>query len=230
MTADQELIIKEFDEFLLDNPYPCVAARAAVKRTQISYMVAEHMACPKDDADILNFLYFFINDFRHSTNSFHSAVVFFKGPEIRFEDDFESVFWQRLQALTTLDHQFHDYDTRVNSDPASPDFSFSLGEEAFFIIGLHPASSRPSRKFKYPAIVFNPHVQFQDLRKTGRYEKMKSIVRKRDEKYSGSINPMLSDYGESSEVYQYSGRQYGPEWQCPLKINHGEIKNHSSQK
>lgn len=37
--------------------------------------------------------------------------------------------------------------------------------------------------------------------------------------YSGSINPMLEDFGTSSEVYQYSGRKYDAEWRCPLKFN-----------
>ena len=226
---DQALIIKEFNEFILDYPYPCVAARAAVKSKQISYMVADHMACPKDDAGILSFLYHFINHFRRATTKFHSAVIFFRGPEIQAEEEFENLFWPRLQALIRLDHKFFGTDPRVSADPASPDFSFSLGEEAFFIIGLHPASSRPSRKFRYPAMVFNPHVQFDELRKADRYEKMKHIIRKRDKEYSGSVNPMLSDFGKSSEVYQYSGRQHDAEWQCPLMTNHGESKNHSSQ-
>ncbi|MDQ3193559.1 MAG: YqcI/YcgG family protein, partial [Bacteroidota bacterium] len=110
--------------------------------------------------------------------------------------------------------------TRVSNDPESINFSFSLKEEAFFIIGLNPSSSRPARKFKYPALIFNPHAQFEKLRESNRYEKMKSIVRKRDLVYSGSLNPMLKDHGISSEVNQYSGVNYSGEWQCPLKIRH----------
>ena len=96
------------------------------------------------------------------------------------------------------------------------DYSFSLKEEAFFILGLHPASSRRSRQFKYPALIFNPHAEFEKLRKSDRYTKMKEVVRKRDVEYSGSINPMLADFGEASEVYQYSGMQYNAEWTCPI--------------
>ena len=56
--------------------------------------------------------------------------------------------------------------------------------------------------------------------KTGaRYEKMKTIVRKRDIVYSGSVNPMLTDFGEASEVYQYSGRKYDSDWKCPLNFD-----------
>ncbi len=108
-------------------------------------------------------------------------------------------------------------------NPSAPEFSFSLKEEAFFIIGLHPASSRPARQFKYPALVFNPHLQFEQLREANKYQSIKYAVRKRDIAYSGSINPMLTDFGEASEVYQYSGRKYDEQWQCPLKIKHEQV-------
>ena len=78
-------------------------------------------------------------------------------------------------------------------------------------------SSRLARRFRYPTLVFNPHQQFEELRATAKYDMMKNVVRKRDVAYSGSINPMLQDFGESSEVYQYSGRKYDDTWQCPLK-------------
>jgi FPC/CPF motif-containing protein YcgG len=45
---------------------------------------------------------------------------------------------------------------------------------------------------------------------------MKKVVRRRDELYSGSVNPMLKDFGEAPEVFQYSGKQYDSTWKCPL--------------
>ena len=103
--------------------------------------------------------------------------------------------------------------------------TLSSKQEAFFILGLHPGAGRAARQFKYPTLVFNPHAEFQKLREAHRYEPMKEVVRKRDIKYSGSINPMLKDFGELSEVYQYSGINYDNHWQCPLKINHGTGTN-----
>ena len=102
----------------------------------------------------------------------------------------------------------------------SANFSFSIKEEAFFIIGLHKTSSRVARQFNYPTLVFNPHAQFVVMKETKQYNKMQKIVRKRDLHLSGSINPMLADYGTASEVYQYSGKQYDAQWQCPLNIQH----------
>lgn len=227
---EQEDIIREFKDFINDKSYPCVAARAAIVREQIPCMVAGHMACPADDRNILRFLYDFADCFRKATTAFHSAAIIFKEPKIFSEAIFDDLLWQRLQSLTLLDAEHFDYDKRVSPDPSSPDFSFSLGEEAFFIIGLHPASSRRSRQFKYPTLVFNPHLQFENLRSTDQYANMKNIVRKRDLRYSGSINPMLADFGQSSEVYQYSGRQYDEQWKCPLKIKHAGSKHHSTSK
>jgi hypothetical protein len=213
----------------MNETYPCVAARSAMARKHIPFYVAHHIGCGKDDTHILQFLYRFIADFRAVKTNFHSAAVIFKGPETITEETFDAYLWQRLQSLSQLDAVNFSYDRRVNPEPSSPDFSFSLGEEAFFIIGLHPANTRPSRAFKYPAIVFNPHVQFEEMRQSDRYQKMKTIVRKRDILYSGSVNPMLADFGEKSEVYQYSGREYDPEWTCPLGTAHGETKNNSAQ-
>jgi len=217
---EESAFIDEYQDYILNKNFPCVAARAAVTRQQIKCLVAGHIACPKDDQAILEFLYAFIESYRQSEDLFHSAAIIFKSPEIMSETLFDTFLWQRLQALSDLDAQQYGYDKRVKADPNSPDFSFSLKEEAFFIIGLHPGSSRPARQFRYATLVFNPHAQFEQMREADQYGKMQQIVRKRDIAFAGSINPMLQDYGTASEVYQYSGRQYDKSWQCPLRINH----------
>ena len=216
--ADHETtsIIEAYKAFLANKDFPCIAARAALANQHIKCMVADNMACPKDDVAILNFLYDFIAGYRRSNNAFHSAAIIFKGPEINNEAIFDTVLWQRLQSLSDLDVKNYDYDHRVSADPCSANFSFSIGEEAFFVIGLHPASSRASRQFAYPALAFNPHAEFEKLRTAKKYEPMKEVVRKRDIHYSGSVNPMLKDFGEASEVIQYSGKNYEQDWQCPL--------------
>ncbi len=204
-----------FKEMIIKNSFPCVAAKDAVNKSNVEFFHGGHIACPQNDSEILNFLYNFIKNFRICKNGFHSAVVLFPLTNSIDENQFEEYIFQRLKALRTLDDQNFGYDKRVSSDPESENFSYSLMEEAFFIIGLHPNSSRPARQFKVPAIVFNPHVQFDDLRSKDRYQKMKNIVRKKDLEFSGSINPMLSDFGRKSEVYQYSGKFYHAEQKCP---------------
>lgn len=218
----------EWFSFIENREFPCVAAKAAMAKQQQQVFVAGHLGCPRDDQDILEFIYGFVDNYRKSDNLFHSAVIIFTIPEIHSEESYGKLFWQRLQALSDLDALQYDYDHRVSHDPESSEFSFSLKGEAFFVIGLHPASSREARRFKFPAIVFNPHAQFEQLRSQNQYEKMKKIIRKRDIALEGSINPMLEDFGAASEVYQYTGQQLDKKWKCPLHINHGENAHHKS--
>jgi uncharacterized protein len=219
--SDQEHFVNAYFDFLNSKEFPCVAARAALSRNHIRVFVADHIACPKDDAAILQFLYNFVDEYRNTDSFFHSAAVIFKGPEQIDEQMFDQFLWQRLQAISNIDAQRFGYDPRVSNDPTSNDFSFSLKEEAFYIIGLQPNSSRPARSFTYPAFVFNPHQQFEVLRQNNTYEKMKNIVRKRDIALAGSVNPMLNDFGAIPEVFQYSGRKYDTqEWKCPFISQH----------
>lgn len=221
-------IIKEYLAYLKQKEFPCIGAKAALAKQQVKCMVADNMACPNDDAEILRFLYDFVDAYRNSKEFYHSAAIIFSGPQIIDEEIFDDLLWQRLQSLENLDAKNYHYDNRVEADPSSAKFSFSIKEEAFYIIGIHPASSRHARQFKYPTLVFNPHAQFEQLRETTKYEVMKNVVRKRDIAISGSVNPMLEDFGKSSEVYQYSGRKYDDSWQCPLKINHEQTKNNTT--
>ncbi|TDH25158.1 YqcI/YcgG family protein [Segetibacter sp. 3557_3] len=220
ISPDEGEIVALYRQLIAEKTFPCVAAKAALSREQIHCFVAGHMACPKDDAAILEFLYDFIDSYRSSDQLYHSASIIFSAPGNCSEVQFETQLWHRLQALSDLDAYKYPYDKRVAAAPDQVDFSFSLKEEAFFIIGLHPNSSRLSRQFEYPTMVFNPHAQFGDLRAAGKYEAMKATVRKRDIAVSGTVNPMLRDFGEASEIYQYSGKVYDQSWQCPLHIKH----------
>ena len=221
-------VIEAFIQHIQDHTFPCLAAHSALSYDQLRYYVADHIACPHDDAGILSFLYDFVDELRQGIHSYFSAVVLFREPVIHSEEMFETFFWKRLQSLADMDALKYPYDPRVDRDVDSPTFSFSLKEEAFYIIGLHPASSRKARSFSYPAMVFNAHVQFEKLREENHYTKMQEVVRKRDIAFSGSVNPLLSDFGTASEAVQYTGREYGPQWKCPLIIRHARPDHHSA--
>ena len=122
--------------------------------------------------------------------------------------------WKTLQKLHELDDC--EWDENVSNDPENPHFSFSLGGKAFYIIGLHPASSRLARRAPYTTLVFNLHSQFDKLREMGSYHSVRDTIRKNDEKLQGEINPMLRDFGSSSETKQYSGRKVEDNWKCPF--------------
>jgi FPC/CPF motif-containing protein YcgG len=144
-------------------------------------------------------------------------VAVFEQPRNIDELQFEDLFWRQLRALHELDATHFDWDPNVRSDPGDPHFSFSFGGQALYVIGMHANSSREARRFPWPALVFNPHEQFERLRADGKWKRMQETIRTRDHALQGSINPMLSDFGEQSEARQYSGRAVEEDWRAPFK-------------
>lgn len=224
---NQENLIKnEYFDFIKTAQFPCVAAKTALIHNNLRVFVASHIACGRQDKLILQFLYDFIDFYHNSKESiFLSAAIIFADTNLIDEDEFENLMWQRLQNISDLDAKNFKYDKRVSFEVMNDKFSFSLKEESFFIIGLHKENNRKSRRFKYPTLVFNPHQQFEMLREKGCFDKIKKVIRQRDKKISGNVNPMLQDYGLLSEAYQYSGKKYDEKWLCPLKINHNNHGN-----
>ena len=156
MSPGSEAIIEDYLGHIGNKAFPCIAAKTALAKEQIRCMVAEHLACPKDDGAIVQFLYDFVDDYRRSENFYNSAVVLFKGPEECDEEMFDKLLWQRLQAISDLDAVNYKYDPRVDGDPASSKFSFSLKEEAVYIIGLHPLSSRKGPAISLSGVSIQP--------------------------------------------------------------------------
>lgn len=162
-----------------------------------------------------------LQEIQRAGRGYHSIVLEFTDSAIHCEHQFEAAMWRYLQVLHTHDARSYSWDERVSSNPQDANFSFSLRGKAFYIIGMHPASSRKARRAPYPTLVFNLHEQFEALRIKGTYHKVRDKIRLRDEAYSGSINPVLQDFGATSEARQYSGRNVpSKEWQCPFKTNH----------
>ena len=89
-----------------------------------------------------------------------------------------------LQSLSDKDAWLGlPYDDRVEPLPDDPHFSISFGGEAFFVVGLHPTASRKARRFETPAMVFNLHDQFEQLRADGRYDVLRQRIGERDVRY-----------------------------------------------
>jgi uncharacterized protein len=220
-TESKEELARRYHEFLGNKEFPCVGAKAALAKEQVSVYVADHIGCPYQDREILEFLYSFLESYASDTLYITAAVVF-EHPENISEDEFDKFFWTRLQNLANLDAEKFGYDPLVARDPEDTAFSFSLHGQAFYIVGLHPNNSRKARQFSNPAIVFNPHAQFDHLKAIRKYEGLKHAIRTRDLNYSGSVNPMLADFGESSEATQYTGMQYDRNWKCPFIAHHAD--------
>jgi uncharacterized protein len=207
----------EFIHFVEATQFPCVGAKAALGRGQLSVLVGHDIASGWADLPIVEALHNLADEYAAEPVVFRSLAVLFPNSAAMNEAAFETAMWERLQSLTDKDSWLgHAHDARVSSDPDSPHFSLSFGGQGFFVVGLHPGASRPARRHKVPTLVFNLHDQFEQLRTQGRYEKLRTSILDRDEALAGSINPMLARHGITSEARQYSGRLVDDGWTCPF--------------
>jgi FPC/CPF motif-containing protein YcgG len=209
----------DFATFIQSDPFPCVGAKSALALDSLIVAEAGDFASDDHDAEIHRALARFGKWMASGKGALGSfACLFRHGPRLS-EDEFEAALWARAQGLHDIDAASGaHWADGVSREPESPDFSFSVDGVAYFVVGLHPGASRAARRFCRPALIFNPHAQFERLRADGRYFTMQSIIREREIAKHGSINPMLSDFGSGREAAQYSGRQVGDSWTCPLKV------------
>jgi len=201
--------------------FPCVGAKSAAAQQGIEFFEAGDLCEDCNDPELLARLQVFAAAAPRDALFVSFVAIFPDTPKLA-EAEFEAALWRRLQSLHELDAQAFAWDPSVSADPASPEFSMSLGGRAFYVIGLHPGASRRARRFPFAAMVFNLHSQFETLRGDGRYEKMRAAIIERDIAYAGSRNPMLKVHGEASEARQYSGRVVGAEWRCPFSARKGD--------
>ena len=212
--AEAENIENQYKDFILNGQHPCIMAKAMFKMDKYHLHVYDDLHNPGSLQLLIANLYHYISQYNFEGNSFESFLAVF--PNNHFEDEisFEKNLWITLQKLHELDDC--EWDKRVSDDPDNPYFSFSLNGRAFYIIGMHPSSSRIARKAPYTTLVFNLHCQFDKLREMGTYHSVRDTIRKNDQVLQGSINPVLKDFGDDSETRQYSGRNVEAQWKCPF--------------
>lgn len=205
-----------FQQFVRSEPFPCVGAKSALARGQMRFVVGRDISSAWDDLKIYPHLLALAKGYKAAPTLYQSLVVLFETDSGLDEAGFEAVLWSRIQSLSDKDDWLgQDPDPRVSHDPDDPHFSLSFGGEGFFVVGLHPRASRVARRFERPALVFNLHNQFEQLRAAGTYEKLSKAIIDRDIALAGEANPMLARHGESSAARQYSGRIVGEDWVCP---------------
>jgi FPC/CPF motif-containing protein YcgG len=215
-SASYQRIREAFSEFVGDLRFPCLAAKTTARSDHEHLRVYGRLGCVAVSDELAMDLGRFACQVG-AANRFNAFVAIFTGRPPVSERAFERRLWAQLQLLHERDDPAAGWDPAVSADPRDPRFSFSFAGTAFFVVGLHPRSSRLARRFRYPTLVFNPHAQFERLRREGRFERLRDLIRARDIALQGSINPSLSDFGERSEAEQYSGRDTteGP-WRCPF--------------
>jgi FPC/CPF motif-containing protein YcgG len=218
-----------FRALVLNDHFSCVGAKAAIRHGSYRFGLYSALGAAHSCAGLARDLFTFLQE-RHSlAGEFHTFVASFETPVPPDENTFEALLWTTLQELHDVDSTHHAWGKDHASDTSDPMFSFSFAETALFVVGLHAASSRATRRFAWPTLIFNPHDQFDALRQSGRYPRFQEVVRGAERALQGDINPMLAEFGERSEAPQYSGRQVDHEWRCPFQAHRRHDDGHREE-
>ncbi len=204
-----------FRSFVLHDGFSCVGAKGAVASGGYRFGFYDGFPSREGTEGLARDLAAFVAELPHISARYKTFVAIFN--DVTYDEtSFEARLWEQLDALHGIDRQYFGWDSRVASDPSDPSFSFSVAEHGFFVVGLHPSASRMSRRLPFPALIFNSHAQFEDLKASGHFARVQQIVRERELRLQGSLNPNLDDYGSASEARQYSGRALEKGWTCPF--------------
>jgi uncharacterized protein len=222
--AAEQAVHETLRERVLGDGYPCVGARSSFNRRLYRFGLYPDMAADVVARALCHDLYEFSYEMGAICSAFVTFIAIFSQPKVTSEKHFERLMWAQLQQMHQIDRQFFPWDPAVSRNPEDERFSYSVGGRANFIVGMHPLASRKARQFSHAALVFNPHEQFERLRERGKFEMFKNMIRARDMAFQGSINPVLENFGNSSEAVQYSGRVVEDDWRCPFRPIDG---NHS---
>jgi FPC/CPF motif-containing protein YcgG len=221
-----------FRQFVSRPEFPCLGAKAALNSSSETVRLFDELGSAESTQQLAAALSDFTRSVGrdavypncqatsdpHGSTEYATFIAIFEKPRETDERGFEMLMWKQLRLLHEYDAAQFEWDPAVSADPADPHFSFSFGGQALYVIGLHAHSSREARAFRWPTLVFNPHEQFERLRADGKWKHMQETIRQRDRGLQGTINPMLSDFGERSEARQYSGRAVGEDWQAPFPV------------
>src|SRR5437660_3595840 len=203
-SALAQFVHNQFRSLILDKHFACLAAQAALKQGAYRFGLYPEIGSHEATVELSEALHTFVLEQPSLGSGFTTFIASFVAPTATDEEHFERLLWLQLQRLHDMDHVC--WDSLVSSDPQDPRFSFSFAGRAFFVVGLHSNSTRWTRRFAWPTLVFNAHKQFEQLRQKGLFERFQQKIRGRDQMLQGSINPNLANFGELTDARQYSGR------------------------
>ena len=138
-----EQIASELRDFVASPDFPCVGAKAALRRHQLEILVASDIRRSGSDQLIAQRLQNFA--IRHDGNDtmFVSQAVVFSNHRPLSEGEFETHLWQRLTALHAIDKRHFQWDPKVDSDPGFSALQHEYRRQGLF--RRRPASQRQPR-------------------------------------------------------------------------------------
>lgn len=203
--------------FVTQKDYPCIAALKSQQANEFRLGIYEDFGSGRTGRSLRARLGEFLAEQKRTDSPYLSFWAVYGGESHFSEEEFERRMWHELSSLTSLAEKSADWGPH-ESDPRSRKFAFCLFGEPFFVVGLHPNSSRRARRFGRPALVFNVFRQFAALQRKGAYLPMVRTNRLREMKFDGGVNPMAKKHGEQWEAIQFSGRENSEDWVCPFRF------------
>lgn len=204
-TSDEMRIQTDFIQWAMSPSLPCIGAKISLARKAFDICVCD---MPLGSSGNAEYVAKKLRGWRSSQqsewdhrNPFTTFVVVFPSTPPCTEVDFEKNATIELRNLMRTDGA--PWPSGMPTDAAHPKYMFSFDGQSYFVVGLHPGSSRPGRRFKYAALVFNAKRQFDVLRQGNEFQQIQKIVRRRDTVLSGSPNPCV--VAELPALQQMSG-------------------------
>lgn len=213
----QKSLSQSIRSLLGEKFYPCIAAVQGLATNAFIVREFKDFGTGESGPDLRETIVSFLNDWKKTRSTTSTLWAVFPGEPVASEEDFEKKMWAELSALSSEETFERDQAPGWSSNPDDRNFTVCIEGFAFFVVGLHPKSSRKGRRFDHPALIFNVYDQFRDLQAQGLYQPMVDKNRERDIRYSGSVNPMAAQHGDDWETIQFSGRSNEPEWKCPFQ-------------
>ncbi len=212
---NRALVDSHIKQLIQEKDYPCIGALRAVKKAEYRIGIYENFGEGSASEFLRNDLLRFIDEQKKSRSAYLSFWAAYPNDSTSSDKDFETRLWKELSSVSSLDPS--PWDPNFSSQPEDKNFCFSLGRNAFFIVGLHSKSSRRSRTFPYPSMIFNLYEQFEIIKRLNQYKPMVDINRKKSLNFDGSVNPMTEKYADTWEAIQFSGLQNDDHWKCPFQ-------------
>lgn len=206
----------DIHQFIMQKNYPCIAAIKSVQKEEYIVRTYEAFGQALFWRELRQDLQFFLAEQKRTGSTYLTFWAIFEGQSKFSEDDFESGLWNELSHLSSFEKLEQDWADPELAQPENPGFCLSIDGQAFFVVGLHPQSSREARRFAKPALVFNSIEQFKKLEREGKYEPLKAVIRQREIALQGSVNPMVLKHGDQWESIQFSGKNNTEKWKCPF--------------
>ncbi len=228
VSSNEECAVKEqFRQHIMSANFPCLSAKIAFRRNTFCFGFYDILGS-KDTTKLLwHHLIDFINrqsSFWANNHMFTTYVACFRTPKDITEVVFETLLWKQLQLIHAEDvENGMKWAENYSDNPTDPNFGFSIGGRAFFIVGLHPNSSRRARQFITPTITFNSLDQFKNLRELKMFTGMQQVIRKADLCQNKSINPNLILNENNSDAFEYSGKLIQSGWIPDFKSLHQKM-------